>query len=88
MNRPTTADVLAALFTLTAAHAQSFTYQGVLSDSSGNPVTAPQDFQFTILAAPSGGSAIGAVTTASDVSPDNGRFTATVSPRRQRLHRR
>lgn len=80
MNRPTMAGVLAALSSLTAAHAQSFTYQGVLSDSSGNPVTAPQDFQFTIFAAASGGAALGAVTTASDVFPDNGRFTATVSP--------
>lgn len=80
MKRNAMAGALAALFTLTAAHAQSFTYQGVLTDSSGNPVNAPQDFQFTIFAAASGGSAIGAVTTASDVFPDNGRFTATVSP--------
>lgn len=80
MNRHATAGVLAALLTLTAAHAQSFTYQGVLTDSSGNPVNAPQDFQFTIFTAASGGAAIGAVTTTSDVFPENGRFTATVSP--------
>ncbi|MCE7973578.1 MAG: hypothetical protein DYG92_04520 [Leptolyngbya sp. PLA1] len=62
------------------AHAQSFTYQGHLADSSGNPITTPQDFQFAVYTVASGGASVGAVTTATNVTPDNGRFTATVSP--------
>lgn len=82
MVRSVIAASIAVVLGLGVAHAraQSFTYQGQLADSSGNPITTPQDFQFTVYTVASGGASVGAVTTASNVTPDNGRFTATVSP--------
>ncbi len=51
-----------------------FTYQGYLTDASGNPVTGNCDFQFGLWDAETGGTQIGITQTVSSVSVDNGTF--------------
>lgn len=69
---------LAAILTRGAA-AQSFTYQGQLT-TVGGPATTAHDFTFKVFDAVSGGTQVGATTTVFDLLPENGLFTATISP--------
>jgi len=53
----------------------AFTYQGRLTDTSGNPKTGPCDFQFTLYDAASGGNVVGSAQTKTNVSLNNGYFS-------------
>ena len=57
----------------------SFTYQGQLKDSSGNPVTDTCAFRFRLWDAESGGTQVGSNSLAEGVSVTNGYFTAQVN---------
>jgi len=56
----------------------AFTYQGRLTDTSGNPKTGPCDFQFTLYDAASGGNVVGSAQTKTNVSLNNGHFSAAL----------
>lgn len=71
--------LVATTLTVTTAKAQPFVYQGSLT-SGAVPVNTPHDFTFRIYTAATGGSQVGTTSTASDITPENGTFTATVSP--------
>ena len=62
-----------------AALGTGFTYQGQLKTSSGSPITATCDFQFTLWDALSGSTQVGAASTVTGVSVVNGAFTAQVN---------
>jgi len=53
----------------------AFTYQGRLTDSSGNPINDTCSFQFSLWDAESGGSPEGSPVTVNDVTPNDGYFT-------------
>src|ERR1041384_5606066 len=55
----------------------AFTYQGQLK-SSGTPLNATADFQFSLFTALTGGSQIGSTVSASGVSVTGGLFTAVL----------
>lgn len=59
--------------------AQPFVYQGSLTSGTA-PVNTPHDFTFRIYTAATGGSQVGTTSISSDITPENGTFTATVSP--------
>jgi hypothetical protein len=75
--------VVSAAFSLLAlsgsALGQSFTYQGELK-LGGVPATTPQDFEFRLFLTDAGPTQIGQTSAADDLTPDAGRFTATVDP--------
>ena len=73
--------VLLAASTLATrpASAQPFVYQGSLTSGTA-PVNTPQDFTFRIYTAATGGSQVGTTSTALEITPENGTFSATVSP--------
>ena len=58
----------------------AFTYQGMLKDSSGNPITNTCDFQFGLYAVLSGGSVVAGTTLQSipSVAVTNGYFTVSL----------
>ena len=55
-----------------------FTYQGQLTDTSGNPIAGPCDFQFSLWDAASGGAQVGSTQSKTNVSLDNGYFSAAL----------
>jgi len=55
-----------------------FTYQGRLTDASGNPTPDPCDFQFSLWDAASGGTQVGSTQTKTNVSLNNGHFSAAL----------
>jgi hypothetical protein len=57
----------------------SFTYQGQLKDSGGNPITDTCDFQFRLWDAESSGNQVGGDSLDGSVSVVNGYFTAQVN---------
>ena len=57
----------------------TFTYQGQLKDSSGNPITDTCDFQFRLWDAESGGTQVGSDSLDGSVSVVNGYFTGQVN---------
>jgi hypothetical protein len=65
--------------TAASALGTGFTYQGLLKNSGGSPVTSTCNFQFTLWDAASSGAQIGAASTVTGVSVVNGYFTAQVS---------
>jgi hypothetical protein len=72
-----TATVLWAAALASHAQSTSFTYQGRLQDG-GAPVTGPQDFEFRLFNAASGGAQHGLTVTLDDLGVTNGLFTATL----------
>lgn len=71
--------LLLLFITAAPAHAQSFTYQGKLSTTSG-PANTPHDFQFRIFTLSAGGVQVGSTTTQLNLPVTDGVFTASVSP--------
>jgi hypothetical protein len=59
------------------AQGTAFTYQGNLSQSNA-PVTGPQDFEFRLFNAATGGAQQGPAVTLDDLGVTNGLFTATL----------
>jgi len=56
----------------------AFTYQGRLTDASGNPTPGPCDFQFSLWDAASSGAQVGSAQTKTNVSLNNGHFSAAL----------
>jgi len=56
----------------------AFTYQGRLTDASGNPTPGPCDFQFSLWDAASSGAQVGSTQTKTNVSLNNGHFSAAL----------
>jgi len=52
-----------------------FTYQGRLTDASGNPIAGPCDLRFTLYQSAAGNDPVGAAITANGVTTDNGYFS-------------
>ena len=52
-----------------------FTYQGRLTDNSGNPIAGPCALRFTLYQSAAGNDPVGAAITASGVTTDNGYFS-------------
>jgi hypothetical protein len=60
------------------AQGTAFTYQGRLTDPSGNPVSGPVDLQIKMFPAPTGGSLLGSPLMIPGVTVNNGVFTTTI----------
>jgi len=56
----------------------TFTYQGRLTDTAGNPVAGPCDLRFTLYQSPTGNDPMGTPQTVPGVTPDNGYFAAAL----------
>ncbi len=56
----------------------AFTYQGRLTDTGGNPLPGPCDFQFSLWDASSGGVQLGSLQTKSNMPLENGYFSTAL----------
>ena len=55
-----------------------FTYQGRLTDNSGNPIAGPCNLRFTLYQSATGNDPVGAPLTANGVTTDNGYFSVNL----------